>query len=359
MKAKFSEEKFEVNAEGIAQKIALQVGLLSLIFWYVFYRSHGSVLILGWPSLGAGMLYSSAILTLVFFSYGYIKGQKLQKKKLEFSGQQGWHLWFHTISLAVAYTIMVGLLTVSFAFLLSKSFIGLTLPPLPSAFLVGMYSALVTYLILNTALKLQTQNIVNAFTLFLLAGIFISMTTAPDQSWWTVNFSSLGGGNSISSKVFNLTFILCAFVMLSLSTHLFMDLQLVVSGNKQLANTKVNIIKSLFVFIAICLCGVGLFPWIEGTPSAILHNLSAYSMFIGFSVLIIGLKWLVPGFDKSFFLISYLILFGIFVCFILFQFVDYFNLTAFELTAFSLSFAWLIIFLRNVTLLKEVELNKK
>ncbi len=110
----------------------------------------------------------------------------------------------------------------------------------------------------------------------------------------------------------------------------------------------------MFVFIAICLAGVGIFPYYVDTYSAVLHNLSAYSMMLGFAILIIGIKKLIPAMNQSFFAFSYIMLGAIGLCFVLYFGLHYFNLTAFELNAFCIAFTWLIVFLRNITAMQKV-----
>jgi hypothetical protein len=74
-------------------------------------------------------------------------------------------------------------------------------------------------------------------------------------------------------------------------------------------------------------------------------------MAFGFAALVVGLRWFLPSIDKAFLRLSYFILGAMVVAEILFNFVHYLNLTAFELLAFSLTFVWLVLFLRTINLM--------
>lgn len=71
-------------------------------------------------------------------------------------------------------------------------------------------------------------------------------------------------------------------------------------------------------------------------------------MVVLFFVLMIALRWLLPGFPRTFFLLGYSFLGCIVVAAVMFFPIGYYNLTAFELIAAAFIFGWLVIFVRNI-----------
>jgi hypothetical membrane protein len=114
------------------------------------------------------------------------------------------------------------------------------------------------------------------------------MITSTNPYWWEVNFSSLGSTDSPSAVAFNFTLILSGLLLITLSSHLLDDITKLLKGlSTKAQNARVGLLKILFIFIGICMAGVGIFTYAEHPT---LHNLSAYSMVLGFAIMIIGLK---------------------------------------------------------------------
>lgn len=337
------------NTESLALQWSFKIAAVSFVAWlgiFIAFKIKYLPLV-GRVSIGSAIIVSVALIVFVSFFRNYIIGQHKLQQLLNIRGK----IWLRSLSLSLAYSIIFTIFTILAIFLLSISFKGLSLDRYVGSIIIAVASALAIYVTINVSTNLDTMAIVNAFALFMVGGIFTSMATSINPQWWEINFSSLGATHTFSATVFNATLILSAILMLCMSSHLFQDLKLLISGNSRFAKTKANFVKTMFVFIAVCLAGVGLFPFYIDTFSAILHNLSAYSMVLGFAVLIIGIRYLIPALNKSFLTFSYIILGSIGVCFVLFYGLHYFNLTAFELNAFCISFTWLIVFLRNITAL--------
>jgi hypothetical protein len=166
-----------------------------------------------------------------------------------------------------------------------------------------------------------------------------------------VHFSYLGMAQSDAARAFNFTLIFSGLVMLALTENLFNALAPAFEGKD--SGMRFNVIKGAFVFIAIALACVGIFPYEADTINATLHNLSAYGMVLGFLFLITTLRWTSPKLSPEFFILSYMMGGALIVCYALFAFVGYLNLTAFELLSFGISFAWLMLYLKNLSQLIE------
>lgn len=64
--------------------------------------------------------------------------------------------------------------------------------------------------------------------------------------------------------------------------------------------------------------------------------------------MIIAVRWLLPGVSREFLSTSYIIGGIIIFAAILFQFVHYLSLTAFEMIAFALAMSWIMLLLQNI-----------
>lgn len=336
-----SRQSNENIAEALLWPTVLVTGLIALvIFW-----NETAVKLVGGGSIGMIVLIFGAVLTLLVFTPAYLYGLKAHKEQL--SNKQ---LVFNIISLTIASVVMTILLTTLGVGLISQSFKGLTLDRYISAVIVGVYCGLLVYVLVPAIIRLNTQGIAQIFSIVMICGMLLSMITASNPYWWQVNFSSLGSTDSPSAVAFNFTLILSGLILITLSSHLLDDITKLLKGMSTKAqNVRVGLLKKLFIFIGVCMAGVGIFTYAEHPA---LHNLSAYSMVIGFAIIIIGLKKILPFIDATFLANSYFTLVIIGVCYFLFAKVGYLNLTAFELLAFGITFAWLVVFIRKINSLQ-------
>lgn len=331
--------------EKIAESLLLPTIALTGLLWLIVFWNETAVSIIGEGSIGMAVLITGVVLTLLIFPPAYVYGLKKHREKI--SNKQ---LVFNIITLTVAVAIMVAMVTVLGAALMNNAFKGLELDKYTSAAIVGLYSGILVYALVPAAIEMNTPKIVRVFSVVMVCGVMLSMLTAGNPQWWQENFSSLGSQTGISAIAFNFTLILSGFILITLCSHLLDDVKHIKSPKGKEPN--IRLLKILFVFIGLCMAGVGFFPYAD-TP--LMHNLSAYSMVLGFGVMIIGLKKILPFIDAAFLTNSLFILGFIAVCYILFTRVGYLNLTAFEMIAFGVTFAWLLMFTRKISSLTKEE----
>lgn len=339
-------------AENLALSFAIPVGIVVGLLWFlIFLTAHSSIGLHGWPSIGAAFLINTLLVTFFGFLYGYHRGQKLLDNNVRPHISKP-KLVFDYIVLALGYMIIALALTVLVLNILSHAFVNVQMAAFSAALVVTVFTALTMYGITSLSVKIQSRDIVNALTLFLVGGVFISMSTVQDRAWWQINFSFLGTTSGPSAYIFNVTLVLSGLLLLCLTDHLLSDLQYVVKGDKTSVLRRTEIVKIMFILISLSLAGVGLFPW---DIHPLLHTGSAYMLVVLFAIMVIGLKWLIPNLSKSFYANSYTLLGLLVVSFVLWQPFHYFNQTAFELIAFCLIFIWLVLFLRTITNLKNTD----
>ena len=128
---------------------------------------------------------------------------------------------------------------------------------------------------------------------------------------------------------------LSALILVALVDYLFVAL-----GEKYGKNRKLMAMRVMLTLLGLDLGAVGYFP--NNASSHFLHTRVAGYLVLIIIVLIISVKWLLPEVTKDFLIMSYAIggmLVGLEIAF---QGIHYLSLTAFELSAFLLAFAWLI-----------------
>ena len=79
----------------------------------------------------------------------------------------------------------------------------------------------------------------------------------------------------------------------------------------------------------------------------------AIGMAVAFLVLLFASPWWLTGLPGRFFVVSFAFAAALIVGALLFYPVQYFNLTAYELVAFAIIFAWIAIFIRYINALTE------
>lgn len=335
-------------AEEKALRILFPVGIITAVLGYIYNFNYEALPILGLHSIGLPMLVASIALTLIFFTYGYWSSLAYQKQTTISKIWNSPKVILNTISLALVHALLVGFFTAVILVIFNYAFQGLQLDRLSSAFILGSYSAVVTYLVIILSMAVTLESLTAVVITFLIVGVLSSMLATTNPNWWEVNFSYLGTFESGAYHLFNATLILTGLVMLVLADILFETARPSLLADKKVKTNRYNWAKRLFIIAAIALAGVGAFSY---SRSPTLHNLSAATLAVSFASLMVGIKYFLPVFSKTFYLNSYLLAFMlVFFWVVLLNGINYINLTAYELSAAGICGVWLGLFLRNMGL---------
>ncbi|MDN5725945.1 MAG: hypothetical protein L0G99_08460, partial [Propionibacteriales bacterium] len=234
--------------------------------------------------------------------------------------------------------------TMTLFWIFDHAFIALMLDPWAGGTIIGVASAVATYFTAASAVAMNTRNVSGVLAVFMASGVLSSMLFSSDPNWWQLYFSALGAASDFSGVAFNFTLIAGGLVITTLASYLTHDLSRW-AGRLDVDPWRIRVIWWTFIALGILLTLVGLLPVNE---SFVAHNVVAYSMAGVFIVLVIGLPFLLPEFPRAIALFSWGIAIGVGLCFVMYYFVHYLNLTAFELITVAVVFAWLIVFVRNV-----------
>ena len=245
-------------------------------------------------------------------------------------------------ALALAHAIIALLTWTLLAVILEKSFIGAEVFGLAGIVIAGAVAAVTAYVAFFSATHLNLQLLALVLAVFLIEGVMASMLTASDPRWWEENLSALGMTGDISSLAFNLTLIVAGVIVVTLARYVTRGIPTPVAHGAARVRTSL-------VIVGIFLACVGIFHvddffWV--------HTAAASGMGVAFGVLVIRLPRWIPGLPRGFYYVGWLFI-GVIVVLAVFYAVGYYTLTAVELVAGILVFAWIILFIRNAAALQQ------
>ncbi|QEV99299.1 hypothetical protein F6J84_03650 [Microbacterium caowuchunii] len=327
--------------ESSALLVSAPVFVIAWIIAILLFRG-GEVAIAGPGSAGQFVALSSFVVSAA----GYVSARVLVRRRSAASGvvraRPGGYdaqpRWFDVAALAFAHGIIALLAWLSLASLFERSFIGASLYPFAAAVVSAAGLAVTSYAVFLSAVALAPVQLSLVLVVFLVCGVFASMLTASDPLWWQQNLSALGISDDISARAFNLTLVVAGVIVTTIA-HVGTAHR--PAGAVREARHRRFLLVGL-TLIGVLLACVGIFPVDEFLA---LHNLSATGTVIVFLALVLGIRRLIPGISHPFALLGYVFAAVIVVlagCFL----TGYYTLTAVELVAFLLVFAWLIVFLR-------------
>lgn len=248
--------------------------------------------------------------------------------------------WLDMIALAAAHGAIAMLGWVGVAAVFQRSFVGATLYPTPAAIIAGAAVAVTAYASFLSGSNASSRQLSLVLAVFLVVGIVTAMLSSEDPLWWQKNLSALGITRDISALSFNLTVLIAGILVTTIAKVGTAGLPAGANSDRR----KVNVVRLLFVLIGIFLACVGLFPV---DRFYVLHNTVATGMTAAFAAIVLSTPWLMPSLPPVFIVSGFVFVAVILFLGILFA-VGIYNLTAVELIASLVIFAWIILFLRNV-----------
>ncbi|MCA1942409.1 MAG: DUF998 domain-containing protein [Yonghaparkia sp.] len=342
------EPRTSVDVESEAFVVAIAVAIVTAVVGgFLFAGTNPPI----WGGISLGVVAAGSILIAgVIVAYvGYWRSRTVegQQWRLEL---QPWKFIVDATTVAFVHAVLAVLAAIAVFLLLQRSFQGLTLDPPFTTVALALVTALAAYWIYLSVSSITTPKMSSLLVLFMTFGTLTAMATSSDPAWWEYHFSQLGTFGDRSSSLFNITLIIAGFFVTTFALYLQRDLQVLVD-RRVLVNPKApRFVSVTFVVMGVMLACVGIFPL---TVSVLLHNISASGMAVTFLVLLFSSPTVLKGLPGRFFVVSAAFAGALIVGALLFEPIGYYNLTAFELVAFAIIFAWISIFIRYINALTE------
>ncbi|WP_344295297.1 hypothetical protein [Agromyces neolithicus] len=215
--------------------------------------------------------------------------------------------------------------------------------PVPGGHLaVGLALALAmgvcTWQLHRRAIEHEAYRTFNLVAMLLAAGSLASMSITPTGEWWVHNFSTLGTSGDFAAMCFNVAVATSGGGIAGLSALLTRGIAFGGFGIRRGART---VIRSLIGVVGFGLMGVG---WVPISYAPDVHNAFALGAAAGFALLCIGAPWYAERMPRPFVWFSMTTLLLEVGAMVAYDGLHLFNLTVFEVVAFTLVFAWLIVF---------------
>lgn len=177
-------------------------------------------------------------------------------------------------------------------------------------------------------------------------GIGLSIVFTTDQRWLDWHLSKLGEGGQLAAIVFNTGAVLSGLVMAAFAHKLVGDIR-ALKVAKPIKNRAEVLLQTGFRVIAVCMMGIGLFPF-DRFP--VIHNFFGYGTTLMFASLVILVPLVLPVVTLRFQQVTYA-----FVACLAIMFAVYFasnsavlRLLYIELIALACFYAWAIILTRTI-----------
>jgi hypothetical membrane protein len=326
------ERSLETLALGVGAVAFVVVAAVALLVFRL-----ESAPIAGPGSIGQFAAVSSAVAAFLAFLAGrYIVHDRAAGDKLRVLDI------LDIVALGIAHAVIALLTWTLLSVVLEQSFIGAEVFAVSLLILAGTAGAVTAYLVFYSATHIDLQLLAIILAVFLAEGVITSMLTASDPDWWMDNLSALGMPEDLSARTFNLTLIVAGFIVTTLARYSTRAIP--TTHPRGLRNVRVCLI-----IVGIFLALVGVFPVDDFFA---LHTGVASGMVVGFATLIFGLPRWIPGLPKAFLSLGIVFVAVIIVLAVFFA-IGFYTLTAVELVAGILVFAWIVLFIRNSAALEQ------
>lgn len=204
------------------------------------------------------------------------------------------------------------------------------------AALMAMALGYGTFRLHRHAIEHEAYRTFNLVAMLLAVGCLASMSITPTGEWWTLNFSTLGTSDDFAAACFNIAIVVAGAGIAAMSGALT---HAVAAPRYAARRGGVTAMRVLIIVIGVGLIGVGLVP-IDGATD--LHNAAASAAAAAFAVLCLGVQLWARRLPTSLIVASYASIAIEVIAMIGYDGIGVFNLTVFEVVAFTLVFAWLI-----------------
>jgi hypothetical protein len=245
--------------------------------------------------------------------------------------------------------------------LFQQAFFGLTVDSIAATVMLAVTAGIAGYFGYTSGARITAVSLSVMLAIFMASGMLVSMLFAENPLWWHSMFSELGTGQAglTSFWTFNTTITTSGVIMTTLSAFITRDLKRWAEvlaaapprrGLMRLVRPRATVIRACLIAGGGCMVGIGLFPVNTFEP---IHTFFVRVLAVILMVLLVGIPLWLPRFPKAFYLLTYIAVAALIAAGVLWRPLQYYNLTALELAAAGIVFAWLVVFIRNTAAVVE------
>ncbi|BAP84663.1 hypothetical protein LOOC260_100840 [Paucilactobacillus hokkaidonensis JCM 18461] len=299
----------------------------NLFFWW---QKDNQIKLSGTTSIATAVIFLGLITGTILFIIFFIKNRNTVNSTLRNV------YWRNFPTIVLSFTLILFFALLGIFWIFGLIFTGASFDRFTATLIFLVFNSVINYMMILAAQTISSVMLTTLFTIVISSGVIISMASNSQQRWWQHNLSFLGTNLASNSWQFNFTLVFSALIMVVLIDYLFVALQANYPRSRQLTTLRV-----ILTLTAIDLGAVGAFP--NNASFHVLHDQLSKVLIYAIILLIVGIKWLLPDVTKEFLTTSYLIGATLILIDVLFQFVGYLSLTAFELIGFILAFGWILL----------------
>lgn len=247
--------------------------------------------------------------------------------------------------------------------LFQQAFFGLTVDTVAGSTMLAVSAGVAGYFAYTSGARITAATLSVLLAVFMASGMLISMLLAENPLWWHSMFSELGTGQAgvTSFWTFNTTITTSGVILTTLSSFITRDLRRWTElldvrderngrPRRRFLRPRPSVVRACLVASGACMAGIGLFPVNTFEP---IHTGFVRVLALILVVLLLGVPLWLPGFPGAFYLLSVIAVAALAGAAVLWHPLRYYNLTALELGAAGIVFAWLVVFIRNTSAVVE------
>jgi hypothetical protein len=377
-----TQAQLQVLVEARAIWSALSGGLLGLLLGLVVFYDHR-------PPLAGdeSIQFYGAVIGGVTAGLAFLLGYSLNARMANIWLGQRPRLrqLVDTLALLVVHSSIAVMGSLGIFRVFQEAFIGLTVDHIAGAVLLAVVGGVAAYFSFNSGARISAFSLSTLLAVFMASGVLVSMIFAENPFWWHVMFSELGTGQAglTSFWTFNTTLVVSGIIITTLTAFITRDLE-IWAGHERLAvarrlaaraeearkragkvrlrtrvsgalsghfrTPRIAVLRAVMIIMGLALAGIGLVPI---NVHHDLHTVITAVFGLSFLFILLTVPYLLPGFPRSFYLLSLVAAGGLIFSFLLWKPISYWNLTSLELIGAAILFAWLIVFIRNIAALVE------
>jgi len=263
--------------------------------------------------------------------------------------------------------VFVPILGLSFAFLFATmGYFGVDIftrvfkdlaPDIASAtILISAVSAILAYILSVEIFHFNAKKLSMLLLAITLSGFVISAIYSRDSHWWAGSLCALGMGKGFWGAfwIYNAAIVIDALLLFLIGFYLAPLFKELIE-RKKLNQIRFNILKSIYLFSIFLILLVGLIPYGHQPLLSQIHIYAGNMVFIAIGMTMLLSKLLMNNFRRSFYVISGLFfIVGVFL-YVLYNYINYFTITFYELNSAVLIVIWVVYLVKYI---KIVELNE-